>query len=280
MSIKQTMTDEDLELNLYEQEKMLKNALKQTKYQRFGNAFYSKRGQLIKECGLREFAWNYCSQPQYANKMTKWLKKNVVDSKKVLRLFSSGNQKLHKKDLIDDWNLALEEAYKLKRKPNYVYTCDVGSFDDKNSEFKIACEDGDLFNGLIFEKTMWKEVTGLSIGLRYRFKDCDEDNEEDNFGNIEYDYNQNDLEKILSDVEFDEHVLVVPFKHPIPLVNLKGEMYITVYTNSDSFEFDDVRPVLTLANSLYRKWIEENSFMFSFDEREKFSYSDGWIEEL
>lgn len=274
----------DKDLDLFEEQNLLKRALTQTNCRRFGNQFYSMRNGLKREYSLREFAWCFCSQPKYANEMTKWIEHNVVDCKQVLRMFAKGNRQFKSKHVYDTWGDALGKVFNERSKPAFEYTSDVLGFDPTTNMYTLNGEDGDFLNGLIIAKSLIGKLESVGIKFKFDFED------DDRFTfDCEYELDQHALHDALANYEYDDAYVLTPFKHPVPMFNLKGDIKICAKLKPAFEDYKITRyaftPIVSIVNEVYRTWMSENVFKFTMfvdgetGESETYVYKAGYVSE-
>lgn len=272
----------DRELDLYDEEKLLKTALKVRDYQRYGKFFYVKRNGLRKECSLREFAWCYGKQPKYANEMSEWVKENVVDCADIIKMFGRGNRMFEKKEILDEWDEAISKVYANKKSPDFEYTYDVLNFDKPTLSYNITSEDGDLFNGILIEKAFSKEIEIFSIKFEYSSKDEDEEDKDDEMYSVEYEFEITDINEFSNEYELEDYIMFCPFKHPVPLINLHGSLEISCRLKENSeVEVDaySIAPVISVVNYIYKQWLENNVLKFTLFDNDQYIYDGGYVDE-
>lgn len=264
--IRTTLSIED-ELNL------LLNLIKTLSLKRYHNTFFVKYQTLQRAYSISEFVWAYCYNPCFANKLISKIEERVPDYKQYLSILARANKKINVDNVFLEWNDAATELEKDDAEYPIAHSAENSSIWDRNS-IKVSAVDGDIWNGLVFDRDILENIDSIQIELETV------NSKGMQWGRV-YEWSGDDIaagcrslyENTDEDVEEGEDLfLFAPFKHPLILRGVGLECIVSIHLlDGSKIKEDDVKLIFGVCNTHFCDWLSNEKFKLEL------AYGDKYI---
>ncbi len=247
------------------------------KYQRYDNLLYADYNGPKAECTIPEFVWNYCKNPRWATRLIEQVEKHLINCRPFLNTLAESNN-VNIDELHRDWDSAMEEVTARHEFPKKLiaYSSEYSNV-HLQSHGSINDVDGDLWHGFVLSSKMLSQIKTLTMKIMGT-------NVDHQVVIKEFEFAGSQVVKrctFFAEENYGEDwYLFTPFKHPIILCDLEGEIeYAFAFYKDIEFVMDEeCIMVFGILDSYFKKWISQTPINAKLCNKEIIRYMNGTIE--
>ena len=244
--------------------KALVDLVKFKNYRRSGCVLYAKYGYFKPECTITEMVWGFCRNPCYARSLSRELSALIPD---YVDIFAKANQCITQDSIFPTFDYAMRELATKANKANKTPApkhiafssestnpCDGIVIDGESCQYERTLhatdEDGEIWCGISIPDENWIDnVVNVAITIH----GGDSENNELLWQNT---FSRASVAKRMK--KRNDVLMFQPFKHALPLLDLKLRMTICITYRADANNIEGAQ-IFGILSDPFCEWLRESS---------------------